>query len=70
LTAEGLWERVLRELGRGRPLSRSDERQEWGLLLKLSDHLVAHCPAECRTAIEEAVKLRLRRLRDAASLRE
>jgi len=70
LTAEGLWQRVLRELGRGRPLSRSDERQEWGLLLKLSDHLVAHCPVECRTPIEEAVKLRLRRVRDAASLRE
>jgi hypothetical protein len=70
LTVECLWERVLRELGRRRPLSRTDEKQEWGLLMKLSDHLLARCPVECKTAVEDAVKLRLRRLRDAASLRE
>ncbi|MDB5407818.1 MAG: hypothetical protein JWL84_2730 [Rhodospirillales bacterium] len=67
---DSLWHRVLRELGRGRPLSRSDEKQEWGLLMKLSDHLVGCCPGDARPAVEDAVKLRLRRLRDSASMRE
>jgi hypothetical protein len=70
LTVESLWERVVRELGRGRPLSRTDEKQEWGLLMRLSDHLLARCPVECKTAVDDAVKLRLRRLRDAASMRD
>jgi hypothetical protein len=66
LTAETLWDRILRELGRGRSLSRTDEKQEWNLLMKLSDRLLADCPAERKSAIEDAVKERVRRLRDAA----
>ena len=65
-TAETLWDRILRELGRGRSLSRTDEKQEWNLLMKLSDRLLADCPAERKSAIEDAVKERVRRLRDAA----
>jgi hypothetical protein len=67
-TAESLWDRILRELGRGRPLSRNDEKQEWGLLMKLSDHLPSCCPVEYKSAMDDAIKLRLRRLRDAASM--
>jgi hypothetical protein len=66
LTADTLWDRILRELGRGRSLSRTDEKQEWALLMKLSDRLLADCPAERNRAIQDAVKERVRRLRDAA----
>jgi hypothetical protein len=68
--AESLWDRLLRELVRGRPLSRTDEKQEWGLLMKLSDHLLACCPVEYKRPIDDAIKVRLRRARDAASMRE
>jgi hypothetical protein len=66
LTAATLWDRILRELGRGRSLSRTDEKQEWNLLMKLSDRLLADCPAERKSAIQDTVKERVRRLRDAA----
>jgi hypothetical protein len=66
LTADTLWDRILRELGRGRSLSRTDEKQEWNLLMKLSDRLLADCPQERKSAIQDAVKGRVRRLRDAA----
>src|SRR5216683_2771272 len=70
LAADCLWDRVLRELNRGRSLSRTDEKQEWNLLMKLSDRLLANCPGERRGSVETAVKERMRRLRDAALLRD
>ncbi len=70
VSADCLWDRVLRELNRGRSLSRTDEKQEWNLLMKLSDRLLAKCPAERRAPIEVAVKDRMRRLRDAALLQD
>jgi hypothetical protein len=70
VSADCLWDRVLRELGRGRSLSRTDEKQEWNLLMKLSDRLLAKCPAERQRPIEAAVKERMRRLRDAALLQD
>jgi hypothetical protein len=70
LTAESIWDRILRELQRGRPLSRTDEKQEWALLMKLSERLTADCPAERKTPIGDAVRDRVRRLRDAALMRE
>jgi hypothetical protein len=66
LTAATLWDRVLRELNRGRPLSRMDQKQEWNLLMKLSDRLLVGCPPERKGAIDGAIKDRMRRLRDAA----
>ena len=66
LAAEALWERILRELGRGSPLSRRDETREWPLLMALDERLLGQCPAACRSAIDAALKIRLRRLREAA----
>ncbi|HEX3500738.1 MAG TPA: hypothetical protein VHT04_15580 [Stellaceae bacterium] len=66
LTAATLWDRILRELNRGRPLSRTDQKQEWNLLMKLSDRLLVGCPPERKGAVEGAIKDRMRRLRDAA----
>ena len=68
VTADALWDRVLRELNRGRSLSRTDERQEWNLLMKLSDQLLATCPLGRKSVVQAAVKERMRRLRDAALL--
>jgi hypothetical protein len=68
LTADAIWDRILRELARGRPLSRTDDKQEWKLLMKTSDLLLAECPAERADAISEQFKGRLRRFRDAAAL--
>jgi hypothetical protein len=66
LTTASLWDRILRELNRGRSLSRTDEKQEWNALMKLSDRLLASCPPERKTVVESAIKDRIRRLRDAA----
>jgi hypothetical protein len=66
ITASTLWDRVLRELNRGRPLSRTDQKQEWNLLMKLSDRLLVGCPPERKDAVDGAIKDRMRRLRDAA----
>jgi hypothetical protein len=66
ITASTLWDRVLRELNRGRPLSRTDQKQEWNLLMKLSDRLLVGCPAERKSAVDGAIKDRMRRLRDTA----
>jgi hypothetical protein len=66
ITASTLWDRVLRELNRGRPLSRTDQKQEWNLLMKLSDRLLVGCPPERKSAVDGAIKDRMRRLRDAA----
>ncbi len=66
LTAATLWDRILRELNRGRSLSRTDEKQEWNLLMKLSDRLLASCPPERKDGVQGAIKDRMRRLRDAA----
>jgi hypothetical protein len=68
MTAETLWDRIVRELNRGRSLSRTDQKQEWNLLMKLSDRLLAACPTERRSIVDAAVKSRMRRLRDAALL--
>ena len=54
------------ELARGRPLSRSDDKQEWNLLMKTSDRLLADCPEDRKSAISDHFKTRLRRVRDAA----
>ena len=70
VSADCLWDRVLRELNRGRSLSRTDEKQEWNLLMKLSDRLLANCPGERRGPVEAAFKERMRRFRDAALLRD
>jgi hypothetical protein len=70
LSADTLWDRILRELNRGRPLSRTDQKQEWNLLMKLSDRLLANCPAERKSPLQAAVKERMRRLREAALLAE
>jgi hypothetical protein len=66
MTAATLWDRILRELNRGRPLSRTDQKQEWNLLMKLHDRLLAACPAERKSAVDGAIRDRMRRLRDAA----
>jgi hypothetical protein len=66
MTAATLWDRIMRELNRGRPLSRTDQKQEWNLLMKLSDRLLVGCPAERKGGVEAAIKDRMRRLRDAA----
>ncbi|MBV8653097.1 MAG: hypothetical protein JO255_16655 [Alphaproteobacteria bacterium] len=70
LAVDTLWDRILRELARGRPLSKTDDKQEWGLLMKTSDRLLADCPADRKTAISDHFKTRLRRIRDAAVMRE
>lgn len=70
LAADSLWDRILRELARGRPLSRTDDKQEWNLMIRTSDRLLADCPAERKSAIAEHFKTRMRRFRDAALLRE
>jgi hypothetical protein len=70
LTADGLWDRILRELARGRPLSRADDKQEWTLLMKTSDLLLPDCPEDRKHLMADHFKGRLRRLRDAAVLRE
>jgi hypothetical protein len=67
MVVDGLWDRVVREFARGRPLSRSDERREWGLLIKTSEDLLALAPAGYDAAIAEATRLRMRRIREAAS---
>ncbi len=68
VVAEGLWDRIVREFSRGRPLSRAGEKREWDLLLQTADRLEAACPGEYKAAIGEAAKLRIRRIRDAALL--
>jgi hypothetical protein len=70
LAVDALWDRILRELARGRPLSRTDDKQEWGLLMKTSDRLLADCPADRKDAISNHFKTRLRRIRDAAVMQE
>jgi len=70
LSVETLWDRILRELARGRPLSRTDDKQEWGLLIKTSDRLLADCPEDRKAAISEHFKTRLRRVREAAVMSE
>jgi hypothetical protein len=64
MTAECIWERVERELRRGRPLCRNDSTQEWATVLRLSDALVPRCPAERRKSVEEALNRRLQRLQE------
>jgi hypothetical protein len=66
MTVDALWDRILRELNRGRSLSRTDEKLEWGLLMKLSDRLLVGCPSDRKDAVQLACKERIRRLRDAA----
>jgi hypothetical protein len=70
LSVDVLWDRIVRELARGRPLSRRDDKQEWGLLMQTSDRLLADCPADRKDAISAQFKARLRRIRDAAVMRE
>ena len=70
LAADSLWDRILRELARGRPLARSDDKQEWNLLMRTSDLLLPDCPEDRKHAMADHFKGRLRRLRDAAVLRE
>jgi hypothetical protein len=60
-----LWERVLREVQRGRPLAKNDERREWTILMKVSDRLTAECPAALKDAMKQAFRARIRRLHDA-----
>jgi hypothetical protein len=66
LTAETFWERIERELQRGRPLGRDDAKAEWALVLRISDHLVPRVPASRRDVCEAAVARRLDRLREDA----
>ena len=65
-TSATLWDRILRELNRGRSLSRTDEKEEWKVLMRLSDRLLAGCPPERKSIVQGAVKDRIRRLSDAA----
>jgi len=70
VAADAIWDRIMRELARGRPLSRTDDKQEWNVLMKTSDRLLAVCPDDRKAAMSEHFKGRLRRLRDAAVMRE
>lgn len=65
LAADSLWERIERELGRGKPLCRDGDRAEWDLTLKLSDKLVPRAPDGRRSGCEAAINRRLDRLREA-----
>ncbi|MBV9521978.1 MAG: hypothetical protein JO010_04250 [Alphaproteobacteria bacterium] len=64
--ADALWDRIAREFARRRPLSRTDDKREWNLLLATTDALLAGCPGAHKPAIAEAAKQRTRRIRDAA----
>jgi hypothetical protein len=68
LVVDGLWDRIAREFSRGRPLSRQDDKQEWDVLIKTADELLAVSPEAHKGAIVEAVTLRKRRIREAALL--
>ena len=65
LAAQSLWDRVLREAERGKPLARNDERREWALLTKLSARLVADCPAPMQAAMRAAFRARQRKIQQA-----
>ena len=65
VTSGALWERVLREVERGRPLCKNDQRREWATLMKLSDQLVEAAPAEIKDAMRAGFRQRSRRLREA-----
>jgi hypothetical protein len=63
--SQSLWERIFREVARGRPLAKNDERREWATLMKISDRLVAECPAATKDALKQAFRARVRRLHEA-----
>jgi hypothetical protein len=65
LAAHSLWERVLREAARGRPLAKDEPRREWTTLMKLNDRLVAACPAGMKEAMRLAFRQRVKRLHQA-----
>jgi hypothetical protein len=65
LAAGALWERILREVERGRPLCKNDERREFPTLMKLSDQLQEACPTELKDALRAGLRTRTRRLREA-----
>jgi uncharacterized protein YjeT (DUF2065 family) len=66
-SAEALWERLLRELARGNPLCRNDQREEWATTVRLRDSLPAACPEAWRDRVRAALQERIRRLRDAGA---
>jgi hypothetical protein len=65
--AEALRERLLRELLRGNPLCRNEQREEWATTMRLRDTLPAACPEAWRERVRAALQERIRRLRDAGA---
>jgi hypothetical protein len=60
-----VWERLVRELRRGRPLCRDDSGREWSTLMQLSEKLPQGAPSPWAEQIREALKGRVRRLQEA-----
>lgn len=65
LASDAIWDRILRELERGRPLALNDPTQEWATLMTLSDRLLADVPPSHAEAVSAALKVRVDRLRAA-----
>jgi hypothetical protein len=65
MVAETLWDRLVREIRRGKPLSRNDERREWSTLMQLGEKLPASAPAPWADAIRAGLKARVQRHQEA-----
>jgi hypothetical protein len=65
LTVHAIWDRALREVTRGRPLCKNDQRREWTTLMKLSDRLTGECPDDFKEAMKHGFRARMRRLHEA-----
>lgn len=64
-SADTIWNRVLREVERGKPLCRDNEKAEWATLVRTRETLAAKCPESFKPLMTAAFKDRASRLRSA-----
>lgn len=64
-STDTIWSRVLREIERGKPLSRDNEKAEWGTLVRTRESLAQKCPESYKPLLMAAFKERASRLRNA-----
>jgi len=64
-SSETIWNRVLREVERGKPLCRDNEKQEWATLVRVRESLMYKCPEALKGSMQAAFKDRSSRLRNA-----